>query len=511
MTLEDVWRTIRTHWVLLVAFTLVGTAAAAGYWRWREPVYTATAVAYVVPQDGSAGGGRSSEGPPSAVAMAKARSWVPLATSVDTARETVRALGLDLQPDQLAARVSAEHVRDTPTISVSVTGSTPREAQRLADGVVQAMRGQARRLDGASSGVDIEPIQNAHLPTHPTEPHPEWILPIGALLGLLLGLLVALVRRRRAGRVRDQSDVERHIGTSVLSVLPASKDLEARDRVPRGAGSHTTRDALQQLRTNLTFVNVDHAPRTVVVTAARAGEGSSTVAANLARTMADAGQRVVLIDADLREPAVADIFQLDARVGLTQVLAGSVALTDAVQEGDRANLRVLTAGHLPPNPSGLLSSARMHHLLLTLGRDAMVVLDSPPLLEHRDAALLSASADGALLVISAAGAREPTLSRAVAAINRVGGQLLGAVLTQVSGKQFKRIVAADTRFGYGTDLSRREPDESDEPPPRHARGAIFDEAATDIPDQSGAEIERRTAPGEGERSAYRRRPKHVSS
>lgn len=449
MTFEDLWKLTRRYWLLLTASLLVGVALAGGYMLTRTPVYTATTVAYVVPIDsGNSEASTGSAYSGSLLAQQKAKAWVPLITSTGTAKATIDSLKLDMSPEALAGRITAELADDTPSITVGASADSPRAAQRIADGVVTSAAAEARALEGKQAGVEIKPIQNADLPTAPSSPRPERILPVGGIIGLLVGYFVAFMRMRRDTRVRTPEDVEVHARTSVLAVVPETKDLAAQDRQVRGDANFATREALRQLRTNLRFVDVDHSPRTIVVTSARMSEGKSTIAANLARVLAASGQKVLLIDADLRRPTVAEVFDIDSDVGLSQVLAGSVRFEDAHQVL-APNLIALSAGQIPPNPSELLGSDRMHQLLKAVREDYMVVLDAPPLLPVTDAALLTAHADGALLVVSAANTRQEHLERAVENLERVGGRVLGAVLNQVNTKRINRIVYGDAQYGHG--------------------------------------------------------------
>jgi capsular exopolysaccharide synthesis family protein len=187
------------------------------------------------------------------------------------------------------------------------------------------------------------------------------------------------------------------------------------------------------LRTNLQFMNVDNPPRRIVVTSALPGEGKSTVAANLAGTLAANGAHVILVDGDLRRPTVAESTGVDGAVGLTDVLAGRLEITDALRRVRGVpNLLVLPAGTLPPNPSELAGSERMHKLLADLAKHAIVIIDAPPLLAVTDGAVLTRAADGALIVVSAGHTSYDTVDDAVAVLEKIHGHVLGVVLNRVA-------------------------------------------------------------------------------
>ncbi len=160
--------------------------------------------------------------------------------------------------------------------------------------------------------------------------------------------------------------------------------------------------------------------------------------------MAAAGQPTLLIDADLRRPSLATTFDLDPAVGLTQVLVGDLRSSDVLQETRTPNLQVITAGRIPPNPSELLGSQRMHALVDELSKEFMVILDAPPLLPVTDAGLLTVTSDGALLVIAVGktAVDEVVLCRKV--LDQVGGRLLGGVLNMAPSRGLGAVV-----YGYG--------------------------------------------------------------
>ena len=156
------------------------------------------------------------------------------------------------------------------------------------------------------------------------------------------------------------------------------------------------------------------------------------------------------------EGLIARAFDVDDSVGLSQVLAGTASLHDAIQPTDQTGLRLLTAGTIPPNPSELLGSHRMEALIEQLARDHFVVLDAPPLLPVTDAALLTRSADGALLVVVQGKTRQEEVERASASLRAVGGKVLGAVLNRASGSRLNKmryggeyVYAYGRGYGYG--------------------------------------------------------------
>lgn len=478
MTLQDLWTLTRRQFLAIGVGALVGLLLAFAWMTFQPKVYTATAAGYVTAGGGSSIGESYSS---QTLAQQKAQAYVTLFTNRRVTEAVIEDVGLDATPQELASRITATVPAEGVSISVTASGPSPAEARDIADSVVTAAAAEAKRIEESGPtretvGADgkirrvksqaqvlIEPNESAVLPTSPSSPDPMRILPLGLLLGLFLGYGVAAIRHHNDTKVRHVDDVEAVTGAGVLGVLPMSKDLGSERGEARKTKAFHEREALRKLRTNLRFVDVDHQPRSIVITSANQGEGKSTVASNLATVLAESGEQVVLIDADLRRSAVARAFDLDGSVGLTEVLAGTVSLFDALQPAPVSGLQILAAGATPPNPSELLGSHRMEALIAELTVKHFVVLDAPPLLPVTDAALLTRSADGAVLVVAAARTHKEAVERAAATLQAVGGKLLGAILNQASTSRVDRIRYGDVEYGYAKTYTEDYVPESGDP------------------------------------------------
>lgn len=183
------------------------------------------------------------------------------------------------------------------------------------------------------------------------------------------------------------------------------------------------------IRTNIQFATAaNHAIKTLVVTSSGPGEGKSTTAANLAVVFASSGQRVLLVDADMRKPTVHKTFLLENRVGLSNVVSSDVTINEAIQRSTIPNLSIMTSGPKAPNPSELLASARMDQLVTNL-KEAFdfVIFDMPPVVAVTDAQIMSSKADGTLLVIRENVTRKDSLLKARELLAMVKANVLGAV------------------------------------------------------------------------------------
>lgn len=457
VTIEDFLRLLLRNALLLIAVTVLGAAAGFGISFLRPAVYSASALGYV-----SASAQTDEQGNPISQASgnmdfqyAKAQSYLPLFRTRAVGERVVEELGLSQSPDAVAGSLQTTLDPNAPIITVTAFASTPEEASRIADAAVTATAAEALELEtggqgGSNVSVALVPYQTALVPGAPISPDRTLYLAAGAASGLLLALGIAWVRDRNDTRLRTADDLAAITDAPLLGTLPDDKDLgRAKDGRLHDPSGFAAREAVRKLRTNLRYVDVDAPPRSIVVTSSAPGEGKSTVAANLARVMARAGQPTLLVDADLRRPMVADEFGIDGAVGLSQVLAGAVSLEDATQPSGTRGLSLLPAGQVPPNPSELLGSRRMHELVEELSRRFFVIVDAPPVLAVTDAQLLARHADGAIVVAVAGRTRSIGLSRSIESIRGVDAKVYGVVFNRASSSRFTRLAYGDAEYGYG--------------------------------------------------------------
>ncbi len=271
----------------------------------------------------------------------------------------------------------------------------------------------------------------------PISPRPLLNTLLAAVLGLLIALGIAFLAEYLNDAIRSPDDVLEVSGLSTLGTIARMKGNGGRRQLYQMAAilypRSGTAEAYRTLRTNIEFASVDAPIRTLLVASSQSGEGKTVTAANLAVVFAQAGRRVLLVDADLRQPGVHSMFNLPNAHGLTTLLRSEDVSVDAVaQVTEQRNLRVLTTGPLPPNPAELLGSQRMRAVLerLKAGCD-LVVFDSPPLQAVADAAILGSLADGTLLVVDARRSRRRAVRQGREALTIAGATVLGAVLNGI--------------------------------------------------------------------------------
>ncbi|MBX9244236.1 polysaccharide biosynthesis tyrosine autokinase [Actinotalea ferrariae] len=437
MELQDYVAILRKRWVSISLITLVALGAAVGVTLLTTPTYEARAQVFVSVRTG--GGTTSDLLQGSSFTQKQVKSYTDLVTSPRVLIPVIENLDLSTTPDELARSIAADNPLDTVLINITATHEDPQHAADIANSTAESLATEVTVLEKPQDGpspVQISSVRAAAPPVDPASPNTKLNVALGVLVGLALGFGIALLREVLDTRVRTEADVRKVTGTSVVAQIVHDDDA-TRSPLLLAANPHSQRsESFRRLRTNLQFLDVTDDLQTMVVTSSLPGEGKSTTAINLAITLADAGTRVLLIDADLRRPSVARYMDLEGTVGLTTVLIGRASVQDVVQPWGNGQLHVLPSGQIPPNPSELLGSRTMAELLATVSsRYDVVIIDTPPLLPVTDAAILARLTGGAIVVVGAHSVHQQELGQSLGALETVGARVLGLVLNRVPAKQ----------------------------------------------------------------------------
>ncbi|HWD53461.1 MAG TPA: polysaccharide biosynthesis tyrosine autokinase [Acidimicrobiales bacterium] len=291
----------------------------------------------------------------------------------------------------------------------------------------------------------------APLPVKPSSPKPVTDIALAVVIGLIIGIGVALLREYYDESIRTMADLERVTrGVPTLGLVPAIGDWRSDGEpylVSEKAPTSPPSEAYRSLRTSIQFLGLERDIKTLLFTSPGAAEGKTTTMANMATTMAHAGQSVVMICCDLRRPRIHQFFGLSNQVGFTSVLLGTATLDEALQRAPGIpGLYLLASGPTPPNPSELLSDPRARAVFAQLAERADIVLiDSPPVLPVTDAAVLATTVDGVIMVTSVGNSSRKDVARAIEVLGRVNAPLVGIVLNKASESDSY----AYYRYSYG--------------------------------------------------------------
>jgi succinoglycan biosynthesis transport protein ExoP len=433
MELRDYARILRRRWSSIVIVTLAMVALAATITLVITPKYTATTRLFFAVQGGES---VTDLAQGSSYAENQMTSYAEVATSPLVLDPVIDALDLNISAKELAESVTASVPAKTVILEITATDVDPSQAARIANGVgaqlSKVAAGLAPERPDGGEAVRSTILAQAQVPMSPSSPDVLRNLSLGAAFGLLLGAAVALSRHLLDTKIRSEEDLEAVTDRAVLGYVPFDAGAPNHPVVMHDDPLSARSEAVRRLRTNLQFVDVADDAKSIVITSSIPGEGKSTTAINLAVSLGDAGLRVILVDADLRRPAVAGYLGLEGAVGLTTVLIGRAELRDVIQPWQRTTLDIMPAGQIPPNPSELLGSKAMTSLLKQLADNYdMVLLDSSPLLPVTDAAILSKSVGGTLVVVGADRIHRPQLQQALESLSTVDANVLGLVLNKV--------------------------------------------------------------------------------
>jgi succinoglycan biosynthesis transport protein ExoP len=354
---------------------------------------------------------------------------------------------------------------------------------------------QEARIAQSAEVREVTILQKALLPGAPTNPStPSTTAAVGALLGMILGVVFAFIAETLDTSIGTIEDVEEYVEVSVVGIIPQGNLDDMKDAMIRSGvaeedtatmerrmrlSSHfeprsTLAESYRALRTNIQFSNLEKGAKVISITSASSQEGKSTTAANLAVTLAQAGNRVLLVDGDLRRPSVSRIFELEREPGITDVILGNyswrevirtvtdimvggLGMEDIMMTPGLDNLNIITSGTIPPNPSEIVDTRRMSEFIDEV-RDVydIVIVDSPPVLQATDATILGTKVDGVLLVYKIGQVSRSALRRAKLQLDNVNVAVLGVVINGLRAEVSEDF--QDMRYysyySYGADMDQ---------------------------------------------------------
>lgn len=432
MELQDYLQVLRKRWIWITLIALLGAACGMGATALATPMYEARAQVFVSVRTG---GTTSDLASGSSFTQRQVKSYTDLVKSPRVLVPVIEQLALPTTPDRLAESIIADSPLDTVLINILATNEEPQLASDIANATANSLATEVTALEkpeNEESPVKISTVRSATAPSDPSSPSATLNLAFGLLLGLALGVGVAILREILDTRVRTEADIKQVTDASVIATIGYEEDAPDHPLVVQTHPHSLRAEAFRRLRTNLQFLDIAERPQTIVITSSLPGEGKSTTSINVAISLADAGSRVALVDADLRRPSIAEYMGLEGTAGLTTVLIGRATLADVVQPWGNGNLHVLASGQVPPNPSELLGSSSMANLLEVLAAEYDVVLiDTPPLLPVTDAAILARLTGGALVVVGADTLTRQQLGESMGSLQTVGARTLGIVLNRL--------------------------------------------------------------------------------
>lgn len=435
MTVEEFCRVLRRQWRTVTAVVAVAVLGALALGAVTGGGHTASATLVVTPVPASdAAGARA----PALISATGMETYADLATSLDVARGVVARLSLDTPPAELRKTLTAQVPTNTYLITLTASAAGRDEATRIANAAAAEASKLVNGLFGQrESGLALAIASRADAATA-TAPSPVRLVPVGAVVGLLLGAGVAVLSEVLERRVRDEHDLRRALGVTPLARV--SLDSDGAGLPGSGRWDEASLESVRRWRA--TSQLSPDPPRTVLVAGVSGGEGASAVAALFANVSAAAGATTLLVEGDLRAPGLCHRLGLTTQPGLTDVLRGSAPLTDVVIDvsGPRASpqpralatasaLGVISAGTDVRQPGELLGGRAFRDFLGAVApRYDAVVVDGAPILPYADSVAVAAQVDAVVLVVAEGTTSRRDVETALAQLAAVGANVAGAVL-----------------------------------------------------------------------------------
>lgn len=432
MTFSAAVRILLRRWLPIALVTLLVGAATYAVSSTRTPTYTATTTEYFTV---NVGGTAAELAQSSNYISNQMASFGELAVSPAVLNPVIDQLQLSMTVKELGRALEVTTPRNTVILQISASDSNPARAAAIANAVgselVNAVDTVGPKLTNGRSLVAVQPIQTALPPTIQSAPNTRRNTALGLLIGLLLASAVVLALHRADRRVRDSHGVAQLTDKPVVGTIRRARELDRHGLAVVAAPASRAAEDVRQLRAAVEQVAGGRS-LVVAISSSVRGEGRSTVAANLAAALGESGHPTVLVDADLRQPRLAEITGTAADHGLLAALSDPARTAEAVQGVPSAHVDVLTAGGTHPNPSAVLTSAALGAVVAELRRRyAFVVVDTPAVLAATDVAALRGVADGVVMVARSSKVRGEELESALRDVELAGLETLGVTLNGV--------------------------------------------------------------------------------
>jgi non-specific protein-tyrosine kinase len=452
MELIQYWRLIVQNRIIITVSTLLALIVAAAITFTTTPLYESEAQIFVSTPASTLDISALATG--SSFSQQRVKSYAQIVNSPKTLEPVIKRLDLNMDATTLSSMITASAPLDTVLISLTVTDTDPQRASDIANAVADQFGVTVGDLElhgiGVDSPVKVSTVKDAIPANSPASPKKAINLALGLLLGFGLGIGLASLRKLLDNTVKNEDDLQ---GTPLLAAIGFDEIADEKPLVTQIGRYAARTEAFRTLRTNLQFLNPDAHPQVIVMTSALPNEGKTTTSINLSLSLAQAGAKVLLIEADLRRPKVPLYLEMSSMSeGLSDLISGPKKLTPQAIKAvlhpyENTGLKVLLAGVVPPNPAELLSSKKFEELLTILRKQyEYIIIDCPPLLPVTDAAIVSAKADGCVLVVHAGVTKKPHFIGSRDAVKNVGSAILGVIINKIPESSLE--YEYGYRYGY---------------------------------------------------------------
>ncbi len=381
-------------------------------------------------------------------------SYAAIVTTPIVVDPAVERLGAIPDLSTLESDVTASVTSGLTLITITASSPDPQSTADFVNAVGQSFAKLAPYLQGTGkhpTAIVATTVESASVPSAPSSPKKSLDIALGALLGLLLGVVIAIGRGAIDTTIRTPEDLATATDLPILGLTPETRGAKRAPLALAGDGASPRAESYRSLAANLQFVDPDGAAMILLVTSAAPGEGKSLTAMNLGLAFAEVGRNVVVADLDFRRPSLATYLGVEDVPGVSDVLIANASLDDALRDLEvppasaDGKCRFLTAGTVPPNSSVLISSDRLTELLAELStKFDTVVLDSSPVLAGADTVVLATKVGGVVLVVGAGIVRRKAIEQSLKQLSTVRARVLGLSVNRLRPDSVRDLTYART-------------------------------------------------------------------
>jgi len=422
---------VRRRWIILLALPLIPALLVGAMNYVRMNPYYQTSTTVIVERKGAEPVLADDQVMANSVLQQHLQNYAQLAKSRTVATKVIQDLNLSLTVEKLVAMITVSQVNTTDILKIQVDNIDPVLAASIANAT-------AEKLSKEVVVDKISIVDQAQIQAKPVAESKSKNMLAGLLAGLVGSLCLVFLWVFLDNTVKTPSDVKVHLGIPLLGLIDNYQmDHNGKKGPPNSliTVEQTTSpisESYRSLRTNLEFASLDLVTHRILITSAGLHEGKSFTVANLAVSLAQAGKSVLVLDADLRNPTQHTLFGVENGQGLANALIQDQDVQQYIQTTAIPGVSVLTAGPSPTNPAELVGTKRMKQLIQEFsGQFDRVIIDTPPIGDVTDAAILAQDVDGVLLVLGAGEVNKEVAQRALELLDNVEAKMLGAVLNKV--------------------------------------------------------------------------------
>jgi capsular exopolysaccharide synthesis family protein len=429
---RQLWSMLRKRWIIVLGLPLIA-ALIIGVMSYYviTPVYQASTTLLI--------GGKASEAALEATTQVAGNTILQqlikndaeIAKSHTVEKNVITDLKLPLTVDKIDPLIDVSQVKTTDLLEIKVNNQSPKLAASIANATAQ-------EFSKAVTPGSVSIVDQAEIPNKPMSPNKTMNVLFALVGGLIASISLAFLLEYLDNTIKTYRDVKDILGMPLLGLIA---NYSSRGNQGKKAATNSLitleqikspiSESYRSLRTNIEFASLGSVTHKLLITSSGPGEGKSLTVANVAVSMAQSGKSVLVIDADLRNPSQHELFGLTNRNGLAGALVQNQDYRDFIKETTVSGLKVLTGGPIPPNPAELVGSERMKCMIEEASEQFdIVIIDTPPVIEVTDAAILAQRVDGVILVLSLGRVNKDDAQTAKEHLDNVGAKILGAVLNK---------------------------------------------------------------------------------